>query len=276
MFTHLLAGDNFTDIITITGNQTNYNLYSAMGSPAEPRNVLLTINGGVIIDSDTPNTPAFQTGSGWAAGSKIKIINNGQIIAKGGAGGAGGDAGNFYAIAGSAGGAGGDAMDIQIDIDLDNTNGDIFGGGGGGGGGGGYGRKQSGSIPEITCGGGGGGGGAGDDPSSGGAGGIGQEPTDFGSPNGAAGSAGTTVGGGGGLGANVSGEPTPTTGDGGDGGGYGEVGNPGIRPFNQALLTEVDAAGGPGGAAGKAIDLNGNSVTWLGGNNGTQVKGAVS
>lgn len=34
--------------------------------------------------------------------------------------------------------------------------------------------------------------------------------------------------------------------------------------------------GGAGGAAGKAIDLNGKTVTWLGGNNPSQVKGLVA
>lgn len=276
MFTHFLPGDNFTDIVLLSTTQKNYDLYSALGDPAEPRNILLTIDAGIIIDSSSAGTAAFSTGSGWAAGTKIKIINNGQIIGKGGAGGAGGTAGNYFANAGAPGSAGGPAMDIQINIALDNTNGDIFGGGGGGGGGGGYVRRQVGGTPEIACGGGGGGGGAGDDPSSGGAGGIGQEPTDFGSPNGAAGSAGTTLGGAGGIGASVSGEPSPTTGDGGAGGGYGDVGNPGLRPDEQTLFTKIEGAGGAAGAAGKAIDLNGNAVTWLGGNNPTQVKGAVS
>ena len=34
--------------------------------------------------------------------------------------------------------------------------------------------------------------------------------------------------------------------------------------------------GAAGGAAGKAVKLNGNSITWLGGNDATRVKGAVN
>jgi hypothetical protein len=38
----------------------------------------------------------------------------------------------------------------------------------------------------------------------------------------------------------------------------------------------VVKAGGAGGAAGKAINKNGNAVTWTSGNDTTHVKGAVS
>lgn len=52
---------------------------------------------------------------------------------------------------------------------------------------------------------------------------------------------------------------------GGNGGDYGEAGQFGSPPGTM-----------PPGAAGKAINLGGGSVTWLSGNNPTQVKGAVS
>lgn len=276
MLTHFAAMGGYTNVVTISSAQQDYNLFTALGSPSELRKVLVIIEAAVIIDSSSTGNAAFSTGSGWVAGSTIRLLNNGQIIGKGGAGGAGGSSGDFYGNPGTAGGAGGDAMEINLDIEIDNTNGDIFGGGGGGGGAGGYARRATGD-PEVACGGGGGGGGAGDDASSGGSGGIGNEPTDFGSPDGSAGGSGTTTAGSGGAGAQVSGEPD-TRGDGGDGGEYGAAGNAGTTPAQSTFVASQkrSGAGAAGGAAGKAIELNGNSVTWLGGNNGTQVKGAVS
>jgi hypothetical protein len=50
----------------------------------------------------------------------------------------------------------------------------------------------------------------------------------------------------------------------------GTWGNPGTTGYSDST------SGGPGGAAGNAIKLNGNTITWAGGNNSTRVKGAVN
>lgn len=50
----------------------------------------------------------------------------------------------------------------------------------------------------------------------------------------------------------------------------GTWGNPGTTGYSDST------SGGPGGAAGNAIKLNGNAITWAGGNNSTRVKGAVN
>ena len=54
---------------------------------------------------------------------------------------------------------------------------------------------------------------------------------------------------------------------GGAGGNPGAAGNAGVSSTY---------GGGGAGAAGKGINLNGNAVTWVSGNDGTHVKGAVS
>jgi len=150
-----------------------------------------------------------------------------------------GGAGGINAADGAAGSVGGYAISLGYAITIDNTNGNIFGGGGSGGGGGGNTRGGTG---------GGGGGGQGSQDSAGGSG----------SP---AGSSGTAAGPG--AGGNSS------YGDGGTGGAWGTTGNSGADG-------PVGGNGGAGGAAGNAVKQNGNAITWLGGNNGTQVKGPVN
>ena len=48
-----------------------------------------------------------------------------------------------------------------------------------------------------------------------------------------------------------------------------------LETMEQRHWVYTNWGSGAGGAAGKAINLNGQTITWLGGNNGTQVKGAV-
>lgn len=69
--------------------------------------------------------------------------------------------------------------------------------------------------------------------------------------------------------------PNSATG-GGDYGQAGPTGLAGSATSTGGCPPGGVSGGGAGGAAGKAIALNGNTVTWLGGNNSTQVKGAVS
>jgi large repetitive protein len=149
-----------------------------------------------------------------------------------------GGGGGANGNAGSDGVYGGTAISLDCDISIDNTGaGNIFGAGGGGGGGGG---GESGI--SLTA---------------GGAGGAGRGSGNTGSAG--SGGAGTADGFGGSSGA------------GGPGGNYGTAGSAG-----GASSTGGTNIGGNGAAAGKAITLNGFAVTWIAGNNSTQVKGAVS
>jgi len=238
---------------TITTNADDQNMFTLFDSPTAVIQYELIINSAVIIGSTSTTNAALTIGN-FPSGSIITIINNGQIIGAGGDGGAGGTSGTPI---GSVGNNGGDAITTTLDLTIDNTNGDVFSGGGGGGGGGhSYGGTGTcGDAGEAD--GGGGGGGAGDTGGSGGSGGN-------------VGLAGTTVGGTGGALTNVA---NGATGAGGDGGEYGITGNSGTSSGSAICPTN---AGGSGGSAGNAVSLNGNSITWDGGNNGDQVKGSVA
>jgi hypothetical protein len=148
----------------------------------------------------------------------------------------GGSGGTGQFVSGNDGGGAGPAMSLGFDISI-NNGGNIYGGGGGGGGGGGIGAEG--------------------DEATGGTGGTGQGAGNTGGPGGGSGGGGPNGGG-------------DYAGNGGAGGAWGAAGSGG------GLGTYRSGNGGAGGAAGKAIALNGKSVTWLAGNNGTQVKGAVS
>ena len=129
--------------VTITSSTTNYNLFTAQANPGTAKNYVVTVNPGVVVSALSTASPAFTTGA-LPAGSTVKIINNGLIQGKGGAGGSGYGPGAGY--------AGGPALQTTIALTLDNSSGYIFGGGGGGGG----------FMPSAAVGGSGGaGGGAG-------------------------------------------------------------------------------------------------------------------
>ena len=186
----------------------------------------------------TAQMNSLSTGS-WPIGSKVKLVSNNYIYGASGNRGLGSDGSNANGGwgYGAPGSAGGNALTLLYPITIDNTNGYIFGGGGGGGGGGGI-------DPTVA---------------RGGSGGFGQ------------GWDRARTNGGGGQSYPQSGW---YAGAGGNGGDWGQVGAAGAQG-NESEYGET-YPGGAGGAAGKAIALNGNSITWLGGNNGSQVKGAVS
>ena len=253
--------------VIIAADTTNYNLLTILQAAPfnynniSPANITLTINSAVQVSSTSTGTPALTTGA-ITSNAALAIINNGSIKGKGGAGGAGGIANYPDANAGSAGASGGVALNIASTLSgkvtITNGSGEIFGGGGGGGGGGSNTSSGSGKDPQSSAdGGGGGGGGAGS--GAGGAGGTASGAVN--NTNAPAGSAGTTSAGG-------AGGPKSGNADGGAGGGFGAVGSAG---------QEGGSAGGAGGAAGKAIALNGgSSPTFISGNDGTHIKGAVS
>jgi len=228
--------------ITQSGTQTDYDLYTAAGSPAGVVNVVLTVNG--TLRSTSTATAALIV-SGFTVGSTITIINNGVIEGKGGAGGGGA---GFV-----PGAAGGPAISVTIPVTIQN-NGSILGGGGGGG----HGANRNTSNPFVPSagGGGGGGGGRGNDSSNSTAGLRRSTPgVILGTP----GSAGTSAGaGGGGSGGTAPGGLTG--GPGGTGGTWGTAGAPGNGGSGGALPGGPPHAASPGGAAGKSVNLNGASA----------------
>ena len=238
----------------------NYNIFTQAGSPADAVDVLLTINSGAYCFASLTTAAALLTGSGWAANSTITVVNNGKIYGCGGNGGAGGNGTAGGPNNGTAGSAGGPAINLSWPITIDNTNGYIYGGGGGGGGGADH------QLSVYAAGGGGGGGGDGGPGSGYGAGGA---PGLYG-VDGSYGGNGDAVAGSGGVGgAGGNDSSIAIGGTGGNGGQWGGVGAAGGSTSTNT--------GGAAGAAGKAVALNGQPTpTWLGGNNSTQVKGAVS
>lgn len=294
-----LAANSSRRVLTIESNKTNFNLFTQLGSPAAPRNVVVIINSGVIISSNAVGTPAFDTGSGWASGSTLYLINRGSIRGAGGAGGnsdavtADGDGAPSYS--GSLnGGDGGDALKLTIPTIIDNGSGELFGGGGGGG------ASASGVVEDEEDGnslygarGSGGGGGQGGTGGSAGAAGTLSYSTTPAHLNVNSGSDGTvgssSAAGTGGAGSEVFFVGFTYIGSeaGGNGGAWGSAGSSGGRGYSRVSTTYADPettlppprSGGSGGAAGKAVNVNGQSVTWLSGNDGptgTHVKGAVS
>lgn len=117
-------------VITVSTTVTNYNLFTAAGSPTQPSTVILNINSGATIGATAGNT-ALTVGQ-FPTGSNIVINNSGSIQAYGGAGGA-------YPNAGSAGGDAIYASYPNQTVTINNQFGAFIYGGGGGGGSGGYG-----------------------------------------------------------------------------------------------------------------------------------------
>ena len=225
--------------LTISSTTQSYNIFSNRGGTysAGISDVTLTVQ--AIVGST--GASAIDTGNQWTSGDTVKIINNSQIVGRGGAGGAGGG----QNAQGGAGSAGQPAIVLGINTTIQNNGGNIRGGGGGGGGGKGAQVTQpvkGGQLIQQFAGGGGGGG-------------QGQQGGAAGSGTGA-GQAGSISGAGGG------GTGQSPAGNGGAGGGFGQAGQGGGN-------SEAS-----GGAAGKAINLAGNLVTFEDGSG--NVQGAVS
>jgi hypothetical protein len=291
---------------TLSSSVQNYNLRTDLLANGwdgiTPVNATITINPGVYVWTDSTSSAAFSTGS-IVSDSIINIINQGYIMGKGGKGG-GATSGIFLPE------AGGPAMNIDYPVIIDNTYSSAYIGGGGGGG-----ARYNGGETTNGGGGGAGGGRGGDviylDGSSntlGGAGGvIGQSGS-----NGVTGiSAATNTGGGGGRifpgtgGAAVGSTASAKSiygglgGSAGGSGGFGKLSGTGAGYSGAGgsagnaggNATGLNGAGGGGGwgasggnygggngigaAGGKAINTNGNSVTWVSGNT-TRVYGAVA
>jgi len=275
--------------VNITSNQTNYNLRTALGSPAGAMRIVVKIASGVTISSSNAGTPAFDEGAGWASGTTISIVNEGSIYGAGGMGGAGGATTYLYnppntksVSNASSGSTGGSALKLTAPTTITNASGEIFGGGGGGGGGGSmYMEVADAESYQLAVGGGGGGGGRGPNLAGAGSGGVATSDIPAIQDNGSVGVAGSSsAGGAGGLGGD--GLPVGIDLQGGvggtGGGGWGTAGSAGGLADDPSGLATNSARGavGAGGAGGKAVDLNGQTLTWISGNDPSRVKGAVS
>ena len=246
--------------------------------------ITITINSGVYLYSTSVANSGL-TLTGGATGDTITIVNNGYIMGQGGNGVFGATAGN----------AGGPALSIAYPVTINNTNPAAYIGGGGGGG-----RGTPGSG-----GGGGAGGGSGSPTPTQGAGGGGAIGASGG--NGTTTNGGAFGGGAGGGGGGYIQTPKGVTANGGGGGGgrifpgvggAGGSGSVGQTPYKGGAGGSANAAGGPtassssgggggwgasggstpqgsGGSGGRAVTLNGKTVTWVSGDT-TRVYGAVS
>ena len=234
-------------VITITGGY-NINLRSVYQTQtgdysSTPVNVSFLVTGN--IGSTSTAEAALVTGP-WPTGSNITLTNN-AIIA-----GAGGRAGNAWAgqFFGENGSLGGSAISLSYNITINNL-GTIGGGGGGGGGGSWFYPFEGGFL--VTAGGGGGAG------FSGGGAGVCNSPGNS-TNNCQGGNAGTTSNGGAGGVYSYRFRNVTLTAIGGNGGNLGQSGTSGAPPNNN----NNRAYPGVGGAAGKAIALNGYAATRTG------------
>jgi hypothetical protein len=252
--------------------QASLNVAGIGGYIAGISDITVTVNSGVYLWSDNTGVAGLAL-TGGTTGDTITLVNNGFIMGRGGNGNSG---------------VGGPALSLGRPTTVNNTNGSAYIGGGGGGG-------ARNTVPTA----GGGGGGAGGAPgggASGGGGGAGGAIGASGSAGGGPGAPGGTGGGGGGnqgrfgtggggggrvfpgVGASGQGNgsaggsnnspgntTTNATGGGGGGGGWGASGGSNFAPNGSST----------GGAGGRAVLLNGNTVTWVSGNT-TRVWGAVS
>jgi hypothetical protein len=269
--------------VTAFGASGPVNLWTLVGQPTGAVTVNYETPPGGIY-SNIPGIPALDL-RGFASGSTLNVTLRGPVMGTPGEGGDGCAIGSTFGEDGGSGRRGlsgnlaqpgrdgGNAIEgpgAGITFNLSAINGYAFGGGGGGGGGGGS-LDFAGDANSAA----GGGGGAGAGGGRGGRGGR-VASSDTSAAATATGQAGddSTGGlsgapGGGGAGA---GSGSGTGDDGGAGGDFGEDGAAGDSPTTY----DRDFAGAPGGIGGKAIELNGGSVTITDGNDSTHIKGDVS
>ena len=261
--------------LVISADTNNYDIYANRGGDyvAGETDVTLTINSGVSVGSTSTGTYALDTGSSWATGDTITIVNNGTVKGCGGSGGDGGDssysvpANNNFLTDGTDGGDGGNSFRAQFACIFTN-NGSVYGGGGGGGGAGGsHNAVGSKIVQTFSNAGSGGGGGAGVLAGIGGQGGTATGTSALHYNNqGADGDDGTdTAGGAGGIAGTYNGTITVSGGNGGGLGADGLAGEDGviagtgvrslgsaggIRGFYQVGSSLINSGSGIGGVVG--------------------------
>lgn len=262
------------------------NIATISGYVAGISDVTITVNTSVYLYSTSTGTPGL-TLSGGTTGDTLTLVNNGFIMGMGGAGGT---------LSSRPGAPGGIALQLGYPITINNTNPVAYIGGGGGGG---YAQGAGG-----RGGGGGAGGGAGGLAGSSGlaggaGGGIGASGANGAPAPATAPGRGGGAGGGGGAYVPPAGRTPDFSGAGGGGGRIfpgsgGAGGTPAAGAGGSANNAGVggvagsQSAGGGGGwganggtdgfaagSGGRAVFLNGRTVTWVSGNT-TRVYGAVS
>ena len=270
---------------TFSSNTSNasLNVSSIGGYSSGKSDITVTVNSGVYLYATSTGNYGLNL-SGGTTGDTLTLVNNGNILGQGGVG-----AGNCIHAT-----SGGPALNVGTGVGLTINNGSGYIGGGGGGGGTGNGSNGAGGGAGAGTGGNGGGiaGGSGGGPggsgsrgsyqacvgnggggggriipgSGGSAGGISCNGAGYG---GGSGGGGAGLGGNGGSGGSAGSVPPgclPGRNSGGGGGGWGASGG--------------SANGGAGGcckaagSGGKAINKNGNTVTFSSGCG--RVYGAVS
>ena len=235
-------------IIGCGGTGGNALLVSPSGSGNNGGNAL-SISFPIIINN-TYASAYIAGGGGGGAASGHGNGKFGDVAAGSGGGGAGGGQGGAYASSGVTGGAGGSVGSVGgdgseiISGNLTVGSPDSGKGGGAGGGGSGYGAASGGGGGRVLPGTGGEGGHSGGNPIAAGTGGSGNS---------------------------VGGDYISS--GGGGGGGWGASGGNASNGKNQSG-SQTYYAGTPG-LGGKAVALNGNSVTWVSGDT-SRVYGAIS
>ncbi len=129
---------------TISADVTNWVLYSqaiaAGWDGVTPLDAEVTVGSGIVLSANSTSLYGFDTGTGFPAGTTLKLIMPGYVCGMGGAGGA----------TNKAGRNGGPALRAQHAITIDALGGVTAGGGGGGGGyGGGGGGGRSGRADAV-------------------------------------------------------------------------------------------------------------------------------
>lgn len=236
-----IAAAPVTADLYISVDKVDYLLTDEL-TTTEAREYVVVINTNVTISSSSALIKSFNQGA-FFAGATLKLVILGRILGAGGAGGTGGDAASSGAVppticsvvTSGNGSDGGDALNLTTDTIIDNGFGFIGGGGGGGAGNAGECNTEFSFV--FAVGGAGGGGGQGKIGGAGGSPGVG-DPSNGG-----------------------TGIPGNEAAPGDNGGEFGAAGG--------------DVGAATGGAAGVAIQKNGNTVTITAGNNSEQIKGVI-
>lgn len=253
---YLTVSSNYNFSPTFTSNFNDYNLRTAALADGwngfDIIDATIGIPPGIYCYSTNSTGYAFDTDSGYPAGSTLNIVNNGYIVGKGGNGGIGGRADLPYLTAGQGGTAGGPSFKVSYNCNVINNG--LIGGGGGGGGGGGSHHSTNSYQLYGSFGGGGGGGGQG-----GSIGALGGNNTTIDYKTVQTGENGTIYSlGRGGYNLYSNGYPLYIY-AGGDGGSYGNYGNPGSTGSFPG-----DFGNGYGGPPGDAIIGNNYIISLTG------------
>jgi hypothetical protein len=132
---------------------SSQNIFSKCGSPNYRGDFIVVIDPGVIMGRAGTSGVTLDMGTGWVAGSTVKLIIQGSLVSAGGAGGAGGGLNS----GGQAGLRAGNVLDLRYPITIEMGPSGFLSCGGGGGHGGAGSTAEFGPFPTSWGGGGGGG-----------------------------------------------------------------------------------------------------------------------